>query len=574
MMRRRSGLGLSLLIRNVAFAAVVINACQVVFAQENAAPAPVISQPPEYDISIVVNYDAARFSGREKVTFVNNSRDSTDTLNFNLYPNAGQADETRLPLSIERVRGRGRDLSFAVQSRGMVLKVNLGDRLAPGDSIQLTIDFSAIVPTIDPEETSLLAHFLEEINDAMGEDRSESASRQIFFAGEDGILLGYFFPLLAAGSFQDLDRMPAAGVKSAICAEVANYRVQVTVTNRITVIGSGEVVNQSTVRSQAVKGEQVVEFRAKNLRSFSLFLGEHLKPSERTVRGTRVTTYSRPGSERVAERMSELAARAVEVFASAYGDYPSSTLQIVEASLPASFSGIDLPGMVVLAHAYFVDPDAAQTHLPSMLRSQGDIIRAALEFTLAHEIAHQWWGGVVGSDPQRSPFLDEALAQFSGIYFYEVTEGPDYAATVIEQQIRGTYLTYRMFGGVDMEVERPLRDMRSRLQYAAIAQSKGAFFLLEMRRQMGDERFFGALRGYLAENINRIASSERLRASLVANSPDPRATRLAMRRWLEEKHADEDIGNPSTTLLPQSNTGMRKLGRIFVWIGRAAARPF
>jgi hypothetical protein len=47
-----------------------------------------------------------------------------------------------------------------------------------------------------------------------------------------------------------------------------------------------------------------------------------------------------------------------------------------------------------------------------------------------------------------------------------------------------------------------------------------------------------------------------------------------MRRWLEEKHADEDIGNPSTTLLPQNNTGMRKLGRIFVWIGRAAARPF
>lgn len=544
----------------------------VVRAQESIAGGS--TKRPEYEISLNVNYDAARFTGREKVTFFNNSRDLIDTLSFNLYPNAGQADETKLPLRVDRVRARERDLVFAVQSRGMVLKVNLADRLAQGDSIQLTIDFSAVVPTVDPEETSLLAHFLEEINDAMGEERLETASREIFFAGEDGMLLGYFFPLLVASSAQDLDRMPAAGVKSAICAEVANYRVEVTVASRVTVVGSGEVVDRSNVRSQGIRGEQVVEFRGQNLRSFSLFLGEHLSATEKTIRGMKVTTFSRPGSERVADRISDLAARAVEVFSLAYGDYPSKTLQIVEVSLPASFSGIDLPGMVILAHAYFVDFESAQTHLPGIVRSQADIIRAALDFTLAHEIAHQWWGGVVGSDPQRSPFLDESLAQFSGIYFFEATEGRDYAATVTEQQIRGTYLTYRMFGGTDTELERPLREIRSRLQYAAITQAKGAFFLLEMRRQMGDERFFSALRTYVAENANRISTPERLRASLLANSPDQRVSRLTIRRWLEEKHADEDIGSPSTTLLPQSNTGMRKLGRIFVWIGRAAARPF
>jgi len=131
-----------------------------------------------------------------------------------------------------------------------------------------------------------------------------------------------------------------------------------------------------------------------------------------------------------------------------------------------------------------------------------------------------------------------------------------------------------MFGGTDAEVDRPLRDMHSRLQYAAIAQAKGAFFLLELRRQMGDEKFFGALRAYYAENRYSISSPDRLKASLLANAPDQRIARLTMRRWLEEKHADEDIGSPNTTLLPQTSTGMRKLGRIFVWIGRAAARPF
>jgi hypothetical protein len=135
-----------------------------------------------------------------------------------------------------------------------------------------------------------------------------------------------------------------------------------------------------------------------------------------------------------------------------------------------------------------------------------------------------------------------------------VTEGPEFAASVIEQQVRGTYLTYRMFGGTDTEVDRPLRDMHSRLQYAAIAQAKGAFFLLALRRQMGDEKFFAALRAYYSENRFTISSPERLKASLLANAPDPRAARLTMRRWLEEKHADEDIGSPNTTILPQSNT--------------------
>ncbi len=569
--------GWPLLTRLTGLAVLIVTLAQFGRGQEAppvGKPGPLDKTTPEYDITLSVNYDAATFTGKEMVAFTNSSRETIDTVNFHLYPNLGQEDESKPRLTVRRVTSRGRDLSFSLQSRGVVLKVGLPGRVAPGERTFLTIDFLATIPSVEPEETSLLAHFLEEINDAMGEERTDSESREMFFAGEEGILLSYFFPLLASSASQDLDRIPAAGVKSAICAEVADYRVKVAVENGITVIGSGEVVRRSTIRSNGVRGEQIVEFRAEKLRSFALILGEHLQSVDRTTGGTRVTTFFRPGSERIALRVADLAVRAVEAFGRTFGPYGAPTLQIVELPLPASFSGIGLPGIVVLAHAYFVDFDSPQPHLPSIVRSQRDVIKGALEFTLAHEVAHQWWGGIVGSDPQRAPFLDESLAQFSAVYFYEMTEGVDFAETVIEQQVRGTYLTYRMFGGADLEVDRPLRDLRSRLQYAAITQAKGAFFLFEMRRQMGDERFFAALRGYFTENRYSIASSERLRASLLASATDPRTLRISMRRWLDEKHADEDIGNPGTTILPQSNTGMRKLGRFFVWIGRAAARPF
>jgi hypothetical protein len=82
------------------------------------------------------------------------------------------------------------------------------------------------------------------------------------------------------------------------------------------------------------------------------------------------------------------------------------------------------------------------------------------------------------------------------------------------------------------------------------------------------------LRSYCDEHRYSISSAEKLKVALLNAAEDPRALRVTMRRWLNEKHGDEDIGNPGITLFPQANTGMRKLGRIFVWIGRAAARPF
>ena len=52
------------------------------------------------------------------------------------------------------------------------------------------------------------------------------------------------------------------------------------------------------------------------------------------------------------------------------------------------------------------------------------------EFVVVHEVAHQWWSAVVGSDSKRHAFLDEALANFSAALYFEVVHG-DEAATVV-----------------------------------------------------------------------------------------------------------------------------------------------
>src|SRR5258708_22602142 len=45
------------------------------------------------------------------------------------------------------------------------------------------------------------------------------------------------------------------------------------------------------------------------------------------------------------------------------------------------------------------------------------------DFTCSHEVAHQWWQAVVGSDPRGAPWIDESLAQASAVLVAEDKKG-------------------------------------------------------------------------------------------------------------------------------------------------------
>jgi aminopeptidase N len=208
------------------------------------------------------------------------------------------------------------------------------------------------------------------------------------------------------------------------------------------------------------------------------------------------------------------------------------------------------------------------------LREQSDIVKSSFEFTVAYGVAKQWWGETVGGDSERAPYLDEALANFSAAYYHEAVYGKKLGDLIIDQQLRGAYQAYRMLGGVDVEAEKPVKDFRNSLQYTAIVQAKGGLLFVALRKELGDERFFDALRRYYSKNSFRVATPETLRNSFISASENPRAAQAIFQRWLKEKRGDEDIGAPDLTLIPPRVSKIRALGRVFVKIGKTAARPF
>jgi hypothetical protein len=535
------------------------------------------SSAQQYQVSLEIDYRLMKFTGRETVRFVNQTRDELDDLSFHLYPNVGLEEDVAPWLTVKRVLLDSRELRFNLKSRGSVVRVHLPAKLAPGQSIELTLEFTGRVPKVQREETSLLAHFLQEVNDAVSDERISRDARDIFFATDQAMLIGYFYPMLATRHSLSTEQGLAAGVGGIVFSEVADYEVTVRVDDGVTVISSGESVGRNV--SDAPKSEAPARaeyvFRGERMRGFALALGERLKAVEQQTGQTRVVSYFREGDERLGRRALEIATRAVEIFNRAFGDYPYPILNVIELPMSAGYSGMEFPGLVALAQAYYIDFAAPEAQrLPQLLREQSDVIEAALEFTLAHCVAHQWWGSVVGSDPQRNPWLDEALANYAAAYYYEAAYGKLSGEEAIDRQLRATYHAYRMLGGTDQDVDKPARDFRSYIQYSAIVQAKGALMLFALRREMGDERFFKALRSYFDNHKFRIVTPDQLRYALLAVAENPQAIKELLQRWLKEKHADEDIGKPELALLSPSGSKKKAIGRFFGRIGRAAARPF
>ncbi|HMV86124.1 MAG TPA: M1 family aminopeptidase [Blastocatellia bacterium] len=502
----------------------------------------------------------------------NTGHEELDHLIFHLYPNAGLGEMEEPWLTVSRISLNGNDLRGNSRARHSGVRVDLPAKLAPGRNLELKLEFSARLPRVQREEASLLAHFLQEVNDAVNEEKPARDARDIFFAGEEAILLSYFHPILAVKPSQLSESSLVAGVGGIVFSEAADYEVKITTDPGLTILAS----SAETKSDVASASQQTRIFQGEKLRGFGLVIAERMKSVEQRSGQTRVVSYFREGDDRLGKRALNIATRAVEAYANAFGNYPYPILQVVEMPLPAGYSGTELPALIVLAQAYYIDFEApGSTRLPGVLREQEDVIKSAFEFTLAHGVAHQWWGSAVGNDPERAPFVNEALSSYSAAYYHEIAYNKAFGERIAKQQLNGTYQAYRMLGGVDLEVEKPAKDFRSTLQFTAIVQAKGALLFATLRRELGDEKFFRALKSYYSAQRFRIVTPDQLRGAFLNVAEDPRATRAIFQRWLREKHGDEDIGAPDLTLMSSPSVSkIRTLGRVFVKIGKTAAKPF
>jgi hypothetical protein len=258
-----------------------------------------------------------------------------------------------------------------------------------------------------------------------------------------------------------------------------------------------------------------------------------------------------PEHEATGQRVLSAAAEAARVYTARFGTLPHKLVSIVDAPLVAGLGSAEFSGLGIIASAFYVDFDSpSMRNLPEIVREQRASLEDSLEFTVAHVVAQQWWGVAVGNNPERDPVLDEALANWSALLYYKEIHNEARAEAALDDQLRGVYKIYRTFGGEDMAATRSAREYRNFFQYAAIVASKGALMFVSLRRLMGDEKFFAAIRSYYEANIFEIAELDDLRGAFVGEAPlaQRRTVTRTFTRWLSNKRGDEDVAPPDPRL--------------------------
>lgn len=115
------------------------------------------------------------------------------------------------------------------------------------------------------------------------------------------------------------------------------------------------------------------------------------------------------------------------------------------------------------------------------------------DWAIVHELAHQWWGNLVTCDTLRDFWLNEGITTFMTAAWKEHRYGR--AAYEAELELARGKMARARAEGYDKPLawsgKYPSLGVRRAVQY-----SKGALFMDELRRTLGDRAFWAGLRGY------------------------------------------------------------------------------
>ncbi|GLZ48960.1 metallopeptidase [Actinomycetospora sp. NBRC 106375] len=415
-----------------------------------AAPAraAVWGQRPVVDLSFDVAPDLRSATGQETVTFTPDL--PVCELVFRTWPNMPNAADQGNALQVTAATVQGRPVAPVVRAAGArpgvpgtLVELPLPVCVSAGQTVRVGLDFTL----------------------RLGGDADE----RLGTSRRSGVAwFGSGFPLLAWVRGQGWVRDDAVQIPSetATSEEFRLDALRVLAPDGAAVSGAGHA---DAPAPGPRAGTTTHVFRAEAVRDVAVAVGAY-RVLERDVAGTRLhlfvpTSGTRTDPARWADEIDGALGR-LEALVGAF-PYPDLWVAIV----PPLSSGIEYPGTVLF----------------------GDIPPDGLPELVTHELAHQWFYGLVGNDQARDPWLDEGFATYAQAVADDTPE--QYATHDVPKGLRGRL-------GDPMTI---WSDRGAEAYYSGVY-VQGAAALLAARQRVGAGPFDAAIRAYVAENAHRVAT--------------------------------------------------------------------
>ena len=229
-----------------------------------------------------------------------------------------------------------------------------------------------------------------------------------------------------------------------------------------------------------------------------------------TKTGTTLGSISTTG---MADSAIADAQNATRIYNAYFGKLPYTRLAMSQQ--PAGFFGQAWPTLVFMPYFAFIDT----TQRAQLLGMSGGTDNF-WSYVAPHEVAHQWWGHVVGWDSYHDQWMSEGFAEFSASLYVQFVRHDQKKFLEFWDDLRNQIIQARpathdikpyTIGPVTQGYR--LSNAKTRGAYRFLVYPKGAY-ILHMLRMMyfsareGDKNFQEMMKDFVQTNFNRDISTE------------------------------------------------------------------
>lgn len=466
-----------------------------------------------YKINVSLHDDTHELSAFEKIQYINNSKDTLHYIYFHLWPNAYKNNETALAKQLleegstkmyfakPSELGFIDSLDFKINEQTVrweydkqhidICKLILNKALAPGDTISISTPFHVKLPSA---KISRLGH--------IGQSYA----------------ITQWYPKPAVYDLEGWHPMPYLN-QGEFYSEFGSFDVNITIPKNYVLAATGDRIDapeeeqwllnkaketQEMITSKSFSKDmsfppsskefKTINFRQYRVHDFAWFADKRYH----VLKGVTQLPHSGNSVDTWAfftNNEAELWGRSIEYLndATAFysllnGDYPYNHVTAVDGTISAG-GGMEYPNITIIGES-------------------GNAF--TLETTIMHEVGHNWFYGILGSNERDNPFLDEGLNSFYEMRYIR-TKYPERKLT----SLIGRDSTFKFFGlnkfkhkaeyefaylfsarkNLDQPIYLPAQDFTS-YNYGAIVYSKTALAFDYLMNYLGKEKFDEAMRFY------------------------------------------------------------------------------
>lgn len=453
-------------------------------------------QQVNYTIDVTLNDKDHSLDGFEKIEYINNSPDTLRSIWFHLWPNAYKNDKTafsdqllengntKFYFSDQEEKGYINRLDFKVNAVTAatedhpqhidIIKLLLPTPLAPGQKVIISTPFHVKLP----------------YNFSRGGHDDQSYQ------------LTQWYPKPAVYDKEGWHPMPYLD-QGEFYSEFGNYDVTITLPANYVVAATGELQNtsekewlktrstyswQPLVHKEKMKSggyktirqispasspaNKTLYYKQENVHDFAWFADKRFIVNYDTLQLTSkkiidLFSFYTPQESTTWKNTLSYIKDAVLHYSRYVGEYPYQTISAVQG--PKSFGGgMEYPTITIL----------------SPVKNERE-----LDNTIAHEIGHNWFYGILASNERKYPWMDEGINAYYDA-LYQQQKNHHFQQTT-EQSLLRTFIAEKK----DQPISTASEEF-STANYALVAYYKTAQWLTWLQKELGTEAFNKAMQEY------------------------------------------------------------------------------